>query len=105
MATPVFKFQHPDLPGEDLYFIQNTFFELPQTVPMDLASFIWYHKEINRTLEGFIWCWKNLCEFQTTLNGFDFKSLDYTVDRYIIDSVTGSINDKYLVFRNDRITV
>ena len=38
-------------------------------------------------------------------NGFDFKSLDYTVDRYIIDSVTGSINDKYLVFRNDRITV
>ena len=36
---------------------------------------------------------------------FDFKSLDYTVDRYIIDSVTGSINDKYLVFRNDRITV
>jgi len=38
-------------------------------------------------------------------HGFDFKSLDYTVDRYIIDSVTGSINDKYLVFRNDRITV
>ena len=38
-------------------------------------------------------------------DGFDFKSLDYTVDRYIIDSVTGSINDKYLVFRNDRITV
>ena len=38
-------------------------------------------------------------------SGFDFKSLDYTVDRYIIDSVTGSINDKYLVFRNDRITV
>jgi hypothetical protein len=36
---------------------------------------------------------------------FDFKFLDYTVDRYIIDSVTGSINDKYLVFRNDRITV
>ena len=38
-------------------------------------------------------------------SNFDFKSLDYTVDRYIIDSVTGSINDKYLVFRNDRITV
>jgi hypothetical protein len=36
---------------------------------------------------------------------FDFKSLDYTIDRYIIDSVTGSINDKYLVFKNDRITV
>jgi len=38
-------------------------------------------------------------------SGFDFKTLDYTVDRYIIDSVTGSTADKYLVFRNDRITV
>ena len=38
-------------------------------------------------------------------SGFDFKALDYTVDRYIIDSVTGYNTDKYLVFRNDRITV
>lgn len=36
--------------------------------------------------------------------GFDFKLLDYTADRYIIDSVTGVSSDKYLVFRNDRIT-
>lgn len=38
-------------------------------------------------------------------NGFDFKQLDYTVDRYIIDSVTGEYTDKYLVFRNDRTTI
>ena len=38
-------------------------------------------------------------------NGFDFKTLDYTADRYIIDSVEGQTSDKYLVFRNDRITV
>jgi len=38
-------------------------------------------------------------------SNFDFKNLDYTVDRYIIDSVTGYTSDKYLVFRNDRITV
>ncbi len=36
---------------------------------------------------------------------FDFKTLDYTADRYIIDSVEGQTSDKYLVFRNDRITV
>jgi hypothetical protein len=36
---------------------------------------------------------------------FDFKLLDYTADRYIIDSVEGQTTDKYLVFRNDRITV
>jgi hypothetical protein len=38
-------------------------------------------------------------------SGFDFKTIDYTIDRYIIDSVTGQTSDKYLVFRNDRITV
>jgi len=35
---------------------------------------------------------------------FDFKLLDYTIDRYIIDSVEGYYEDKYLVFRNDRTT-
>jgi hypothetical protein len=37
--------------------------------------------------------------------GFSLNKLDYTVDRYLIDSVTGYASDKYLVFRNDRITV
>jgi hypothetical protein len=38
-------------------------------------------------------------------SGFDFKLLDYTIDRYIIDSVEGDYTDKYLVFRNDRTTI
>jgi hypothetical protein len=38
-------------------------------------------------------------------NDFNFNKLDYTADRYIIDSVEGYTQDKYLVFRNDRITL
>jgi hypothetical protein len=38
-------------------------------------------------------------------SGFDFKLLDYTIDRYIIDSVEGHYEDKYLIFRNDRTTI
>jgi hypothetical protein len=38
-------------------------------------------------------------------SGFDFKNLDYTVDRYIIDSVTGESSDKYLVFKDDKVTI
>jgi hypothetical protein len=38
-------------------------------------------------------------------SGFDFKTLDYTADRYIIDSVTGQSSDKYLVFNNHATTV
>lgn len=38
-------------------------------------------------------------------SGFDFKTLDYTVDRFTISAVTGYTSDKYLIFRDDRITV
>ena len=38
-------------------------------------------------------------------NNFDFKILDYTVDRYIIDSVKQYGSDKYLVFKNQETTV
>ena len=31
-------------------------------------------------------------------NGFDFKILDFEVDRYIIDSLDGELEDKYLAF-------
>jgi hypothetical protein len=46
----------------------------------------------------------NIKNYKNT-NNFNFNSLDYTADRYIIDSVAGSTADKYLVFRNDRITI
>lgn len=36
---------------------------------------------------------------------FDFKQINYVVDRYIIDSVTGYSNDKYIIFKNDRTTI
>jgi len=38
-------------------------------------------------------------------SNFDFRQIDYTVDRYIIDSVKGDASDKYLVFKNERITI
>jgi len=38
-------------------------------------------------------------------SNFDFRQIDYTIDRYIIDQVTGYSNDKYIVFRNDRTTI
>lgn len=38
-------------------------------------------------------------------NGFNFDQINYEVDRYIIDSVTGYGNDKYLAFNNDRTAI
>lgn len=36
---------------------------------------------------------------------FSFNKIDYTIDRYTIDSVTGDTTDKYIVFRNDRTII
>ncbi len=36
---------------------------------------------------------------------FNFKQIDYVIDRYVIDSVTGYGADKYIAFKNDRTTV
>ena len=38
-------------------------------------------------------------------NNFDFNSLDYTIDRYTLSSAGGYADDKYLIFKNNRITV
>lgn len=31
-------------------------------------------------------------------NGFDFKQIDFTADRYLIDSIDGQLEDKYLAY-------
>jgi hypothetical protein len=38
-------------------------------------------------------------------SNFDFKQLDFTVDRYIIDNVNGYGADKFLVFQNKEVVV
>jgi len=38
-------------------------------------------------------------------SNFDFKRLDFTVDRYIIDNVNGYGADKFLVFQNKEVVV
>jgi hypothetical protein len=38
-------------------------------------------------------------------NGFDFKTLDYEIDRYIIDSTAGNSTEQYLLFANYQFNV
>lgn len=38
-------------------------------------------------------------------SGFNFNQINYEIDRYIIDSVTGYGSDKYLAFKNDRTVI
>jgi hypothetical protein len=74
MATPVFKFHHPDFQNEDLFFIQNTYYELPETIPMDLTTFVYYHYETDRTLEGFFYFWDDLMKTGSSIEDIDFET-------------------------------
>lgn len=38
-------------------------------------------------------------------SNFNFSQIDYVIDRYIIDQVTGYRQDKYIAFKNDRTTI
>ena len=47
----------------------------------------------------------NIKNYLKTNTDFNFNKIDYTIDRYTIDSVTGDTTDKYIVFRNDRTII
>ena len=46
----------------------------------------------------------NIKNYMTT-TGFAFNEIDYTVDRYVIDEVSDEKGAKYLIFKNNRITI
>lgn len=60
MSQLIGSFCHPDLPQERLYFVHNTFFEMHETIPMDLATFFWFHISQGITLEGTLFAWNYL---------------------------------------------
>jgi hypothetical protein len=47
----------------------------------------------------------NIKNYLKNTPDFSFNKIDYTIDRYTIDSVTGDTTDKYIVFRNDRTII
>ena len=73
MANIVFKFKHPDLIDEDFYFVYNTFFELPVTIPMDLASYFIFELEVGTNWAWLDFGWDNLIKNGCSLTGESFE--------------------------------
>ena len=38
-------------------------------------------------------------------NGYDFKTINYDIDRYIIDTTSGNSNEQYIIFANYQFNV
>jgi len=97
---------HKDITGTNLLTEQNF-------LPLWMRSFQDNREELGFTLAlPLCYCNPNMSsdillnlKNYFYINNFDFKLLDYTVDRYIIDSVSGYGNDKYLVFKNQEATI
>lgn len=92
MATLVYKFIHPTA-KQDFYVIWNTFYELPDTVPMDLTTFLAYHININRSFEGLISCWKDLQISGVSIQEMSFDLLNAKVKEmlYCLCENSGSL--------------
>lgn len=66
MAHPYLKITNNKT---DYYLIWDTFYELPETIPMDLATFIAILNEKKWSFTGLIAAWKNLQENNISLDG------------------------------------
>ena len=82
MAHPLFKFQHP-LVKQDFYVIWNTYSELPDTIPMDLTTFLTWYLTTNRSLEGLLYCWKDLQITGSSLNNMSFNDFNYKLKKML----------------------
>jgi len=81
----------------------------PKYLPLWMRSFQENRQDLGFNLAlPLCFCLPNTSE-EILLNiknsNFDFKQLDFTVDRYIIDSVNGYGADKFLVFQNKEVVV
>ena len=66
MANPYLKITKNET---DYYIIWDTFYELPETIPMDLTTFIVLLHEKKWSFTGLIAAWKNLNEKHISLDG------------------------------------
>jgi hypothetical protein len=93
MAHTFYCINHPKNSGEKFFFIQNTFFELQETVPMDLTTFLCFllenDNEVSRTKDGklyspwikaFTESWEQLKSRGTTANIDDIDELMNSLD-------------------------
>ena len=87
MATPVFKFNHPNY-KYDLYIIHNTYTELPITIPMDLTTFIIYHIKSGRIFSGLLSCWEDLNKSGASLIDMTFEDFYTNEEKQLLYNKT-----------------
>ncbi len=73
MATTVYALWDND-PGKSLFWLQDTFMELPASIPLDLTSFLWLFQETNQSFVDLAECWNTLKQTGTAIEGHTISS-------------------------------
>lgn len=80
MATPDYSFVYPNS-DHRFFVVYNTNYDLPETIPMDLATFIAYHFARSRQISGLLSCYHDLVSSGCTLVNTTFEDLVSDVER------------------------
>ena len=95
MAHPINSFIHQDLPDERLYFVHNTFFEIQETIPMDLATLFWYLTCQNYSLEGILVAWDDIETSGSSMRNMSFDDIINEDQRILLNEdiiFSGTLN-------------
>lgn len=104
MANSIIKINNNET---DYYVVWDTYYELPDTIPMDLATFIIFLYEKKWTFTGLISSWDNLKEKNILLEGFEFNEF-LNENQFLFLSTQALdeyINSKELIYREFSIQI
>ena len=104
MSHPILKITNNET---DYYVVWDSYYELPETIPMDLATFIMFLYEKKWTFTGLITSWYNLQEKNISLEGFVLNEfLKQNQYNFLITQAEDEyINSKELINREFSILI
>jgi hypothetical protein len=104
MANSIIKINNNET---DYYVVWDTYYELPDTIPMDLATFIIFLYEKKWTFTGLISSWDNLKEKNISLEGFELTEF-LNENQFLFlntQALDEYINSKELIYREYSIQI
>jgi hypothetical protein len=86
MARIIYSFEHP-IDKLRYFYLHNTRYESVETIPMDLANFIWYYQSIRNNIEGFEDIYNQLKNNENYFLNISFASKPEEEKRMLYDLV------------------
>jgi hypothetical protein len=101
MAKTLYSFIHPS-DGNRYFYIINTFYELPEIVPLDLSTFIWYWTRTHNNINPIPQIYDDLKNYGTSLPDYSFNELQEK-EKQMVYNLVFQAGTNYLAIRNSEL--